>query len=509
MASRIGIVIPLVSLLLSACATAPPVAPIAAAPSVVAKPAPPPLPDWRDAVIYFVVLDRFADGDDANNVKVNVAAKGAFHGGDLEGLIGRLDDLHDLGVTAIWVTPVVKNIDGFVTGAGFPDWGYHGYWADDFNTLDPRIGTEAELKTLVDESHARGMRVLLDVVYNHAGYNSKYLKDPATKSWLRNNEVGDCGQDDITSCLAGLPDFKTELPEVRDYLLKAHIGLAKRVGLDGFRLDTVKHVTHDFWQEHRRRTRAELGNDFFLVGEVWGGDAGVLDPWFSGDEMDAGFDFGFQGSDLAWVQGRGRTIAFAKYLKSREKVRAGYHLSHYLSSHDTPGALYQLEGDKDLFRLAAIVQLTTSGIPTIYYGEEVARAGGDWPANRSDMPWGAMGIKPGAGVERDEAMRALYKTLLATRSAHKAFSRGTMTIVSTDGDLLVYQMADAASGDVAVVAVNRGAEAASAKFAAPAAWTSSVGDALTGDAIAITEGNVEVTVPPRGARIVVPKGAAK
>ena len=186
--SRAGILSLATALLLSACATAPPAAPTASnAPAVVFRPAPPPLTDWQDAVIYFVVLDRFADGDEANNVKVDVSAKGAFHGGDLKGLTGRLDDLRDLGVTAIWVTPVVKNIDGYVTGAGFPDWAYHGYWADDFYSLDPRFGTEAELRQLVDEAHARGIRVLLDVVYNHAGYNTRYLKDPATKGWLRNN----------------------------------------------------------------------------------------------------------------------------------------------------------------------------------------------------------------------------------------------------------------------------------------------------------------------------------
>ena len=138
--------------------------------------------------------------------------------------------------------------------------------------------------------------------------------------------------------------FRTEWPEVADYLMDAHLGLAARVGLDGFRLDTVKHVDHSFWQEHRRRTRDELGDGFFLVGEVWGGDAQSLDPWFSGDEMDAGFDFGFQGSVLAWVEGRGRTVAFDRYLKSRETVRDGHLLAHFLSSHDVPGALYQLQG---------------------------------------------------------------------------------------------------------------------------------------------------------------------
>ncbi len=186
--------------------------------------------------------------------------------------------------------------------------------------------------------------MLLDVVYNHAGYESHYLTDPKTKGWLRSSEHGDCGDDDVTSCVAGLPDFKTEQPEVAKYLLDAQLGWAKPLGVDGFRLDTVKHVAHDSGQEHRRRARAELGPGFFLLGEVWGGDPQVLDPWFERDELDAGFDFAFQGSALAFVEGRGRTVAFDRYLQSREKVRPGYLLAHFLSSHDVPGGLFQLDG---------------------------------------------------------------------------------------------------------------------------------------------------------------------
>ena len=455
---------------------------------------------WPDAVVYFVVLDRFADGDLTNDQNVDVSAKGTFHGGDLAGLTQQLDEIASLGATALWITPVVDNIDGFVTGAGFPDWAYHGYWADDFTRLDPRFGTEAELKTLVDEAHRRGIRVLLDVVYNHAGYNSKYLTDPKTKSWLRSNETSSCGNDDITSCVAGLPDFKTELPEVRDYLLDAHLGLAKRAGLDGFRLDTVKHVTHDFWQEHRRRTRAELSPDFFLLGEVWGGDAQSLDPWFAGDEMDAGFDFSFQGSALGWLQGRGRTIAFDKYLKSREKVRAGHLLSHFLSSHDVRGALDILEGDKDLFRLAAILEFTSAGLPMIYYGEEVGRPGGDWPDNRSDMPWGSRDVRPGAGKPRDEALRADYKKLLAIRAAHPALSRGVHTALSTNGDLLVYSMKS--ENDEVIVAINRGSEPAPVSIPAPERWdVGTVTDVWNEEGVSVSNGTLSAAVRPKGARI--------
>src|SRR5215813_4784718 len=261
---------------------------------------------WSSEIVYFVLVDRFADGDPANDRAVDRGAKGAFHGGDLKGLLAQLDEIASLGVTALWINPLVENIPGFVTGAGFPDWAYHGYWADDFTRLDARFGSPQDLRALVDACHARGIKVLLDVVYNHPGYGTHYLTDPKTRGWLRSTEHGGCGDDDLTSCLAGLPDFRTELPEVADFLIKAQIGWAKQSGIDGFRLDTVKHVDHPFWQEHRRRTRAELGKDFFLLGEVWGGDRESLDPWFVNDEMDAGFDFGFQGSALAWAQGRGR-----------------------------------------------------------------------------------------------------------------------------------------------------------------------------------------------------------
>lgn len=458
--------------------------------------------DWADAVLYFVVLDRFADGDPGNNAGVDRSAKGAFHGGDLKGLIARLDDIADLGATAIWITPVVKNIPGPVTGAGFPDWGYHGYWADDFLSLDPRFGTEQDLKSLVSEAHRRGIRVLLDVVYNHAGYESRPLSDPKTKDWFRREDRGTCGSDDLTSCVAGLPDFKTELPEVADYLLNAQIDWAAKTGLDGFRLDTVKHVDHPFWQEHRKRTRERLGKDFFLIGEVWGGDAQSLDPWFAGDEMDAGFDFSFQGSVVGFLEGRGRTAAFDHYLKSREKVRAGFLLSPYLSSHDVPGALSLVGGDVAKFRLAALLELTVSGLPMIYYGEEVARPGGDWPENRSDMPWGGRDILPGKGLARNEALRADYKKLIAIRRAHPALSRGAYESVSAAGDLLVFLRRDVAAKDVVVVAVNRGAVPATANLAVPPEWAGKVtGDALSGEPVSTGAGSIEMTVPPLGARI--------
>ena len=176
-------------------------------------------------------------------------------------------------------------------------------------------------------------------------------------------------------------------------------------------------------------------------------------------------------------------------------MRPGYLLAHFLSSHDVPGALHQLEGRQARFRLAAVLQLTTSGIPTIYYGEEVGRPGGDWPANRSDMPWGSRDVKPGAGKPRDEALRKFYQKLISIRRAHPALSRGTHEGLSTEGDLYVFLRHDAESGDAVMVAINRGQQPANGLVPWPEAWRATAAeDLLNGGRL---EGpTLELTVEP-------------
>ncbi|MEZ4389253.1 MAG: alpha-amylase family glycosyl hydrolase [Candidatus Krumholzibacteriia bacterium] len=491
--------------LLGACAAQPPVATAPAPPKAVAPAPTGPVPvvpqqSWDDAVLYFVILDRFADGDLANDQDV-ADGPGNFHGGDLTGLIDHLDEITGLGCTALWITPVVQQIPGYVSGGGFFDWAYHGYWADDFYAIDPRFGTEAQLKALVDAAHARGLKVLLDVVYNHCGYDSHYIRDKG-RAWLRFGSQ--CGDDDLTTCLSGLPDFKTDNPEVREYLLEAHLGLAERTGLDGFRLDTVKHVEHDFWRLHRERSRQRLGDDFYLIGEVWGGDNQVLDPWFEPDEMDAGFDFGFQGSSVGFVLGRGRPVAFDRYLDKREQVRPGHQVSHYLSSHDTDGAILTLGGDWELFRMCAALQMTARGIPCVFYGEEVGRRIGTWPENRTDMPWGDRDLGPGRGVARDEGLRGYYRQLIAIRRAHPSIWRGDRAGLVFGPDHFVFARHDPVSGDRILVAVNR-AEAAVDRRAARR-LAGGARDLLGGGTLAAPDGQLNLTIPRRSVLILAPDG---
>jgi alpha-amylase len=468
--------------------------------------------DWSDDVLYFVLVDRYADGDKANNFKVERTNPGGWHGGDLKGLTQHLDELSDLGVTALWINPVQKQMAqcpyaNAPAKMGIPEFkhcGFHGYWIDDFSTIDEHFGNIDDLKKLVDEAHKRNIKVLLDVVYNHAGYASSYdaRKTVDGQKWLRVGE-GNCEVDPIKCAVGGLPDFKTELPEVRDYLLDANITLAKQAGVDGFRLDTYKHVDTGFWLEHRKRTRTEVNPKFFLLAEYWGGTASSLDPFFERDEVDSGFDFSFKGSCEAFVNGRGRAVAYGSYLGSRHKVRKGYLLAHYLSSHDEPMALSNLEGDKDKFRICAAVQMTSIGLPVIYYGEEVARGGGEWPLNRNNMPWGERDIDPGKGMARDESMRNFYKSILQIRKLHPALRHGDYTMLSTPQDkMLSYARTDAASNDKVLILVNRETQETAANIRLPDAWGEKFAtDEMSGDKIMIAAGHIELVMAPKSVRI--------
>jgi alpha-amylase len=218
--------------------------------------------------------------------------------------------------------------------------------------------------------------------------------------------------------------------------------------------------------------------------------------------MDAGFDFSFQGSTIAWLQGRGRTVSFDRYLKGREKVRPGHLLCHFLSSHDVAGALSQLEGNRHLFSILAVMQMSVAGLPMVYYGEEVARAGGDWPDNRSDFPWGSRHIDPGRNLPRDESMRAFYKKMIGIRRAHPALSRGLHTPLSKDGDLLVFLRRDAASSDAVLVAVNRGEGTSVAEVDAPEEWRGRPPtELLSGGAAPRRSRRLRLELPPKTARL--------
>ena len=400
--------------------------------------------NWRNDVLYFVMLDRFADGDISNNDDVDLESALAFHGGDLKGLRDNLDEIRALGATAIWLTPITKQVGPITSELGL-FYGHHGYWADNFTEIDPRFGTEADLKDLVDRAHEMDMRIILDVVYNHVGYDSDWTR--TRPEWLRLDD--ECGGNAETLCLSGLPDIRTELPKVREYLFDAHIGLAERTGIDGFRLDTVKHISHDFWQEHQAAVRNRLGPEFLLLGEVWGADKYLAEPYFQRNELDAITDFGFRDRTLKFLTGVTTANRYSRYLSKRHTVPEGKLLAHFLSNHDMPMLLAMLRGDKEKLKVAATILLTTEGLPVITWGETVGRRGGIWPANRQDMPWGERDVQPGTGIERDTDLRAIFQQLIGLRRDYSAFSEEEISIVSANDRTFAFSR-----GSDFIVAVN-------------------------------------------------------
>ncbi len=389
---------------------------------------------WRDEVLYFVMLDRFANGDPANDQDVDRANPLAFQGGDLAGLTAQLPEIADLGATAIWITPLALQIDHPIDAEGRAFYPHHGYWAEDFTRIDPRFGTEAQLKTLVDRAHALGLKVVLDVVYNHVGYGAGWTR--SRPEWLRQGDQ--CGTDDVTRCLSGLPDIRTELPAVREALFDAQLGLAERTGLDGFRLDTVKHVSHDFWADHAARVRARLGPDFLLLGEVWDADKYLARPYLDSGEMDALFDFGFRDHTLKFLTGVENAARYGRYLNKRHALKRGF-LAPFLSNHDMPMMLAMLRGDTDRLLLGMALLFSVQGMPVLNWGEAVGRRGGPWPENRSVMPWGDRPIQPGAGLDRDDRLRRQVQALIRLRRDLPALRGPQLEVLSAQGGLLVYR----------------------------------------------------------------------
>lgn len=415
--------------------------------------------DISDEIIYFVMVDRFADGDTNNNFDVDLGNPLAFQGGDLVGLMAQLDEISSLGATMIWITPVALQISAPIVNDHGNFYPHHGYWAEDLGQVDPRYGTEADLKALVDGAHDRGMKVILDVVYNHLGYGMEH--DPTFAEWLRYGD--ECsGSDPIISCLAGLPDFRTELPEVREYLFETQLGLAERVGLDGFRLDTVRHVTHGFWQEHRDLVDARLGEDFVLLGEVWDADRFVARKYFPNDEMDGLFDFSFRDRVIKLVSGVYDAAKFGRYLDKRHDVEAGYSLAPFLSNHDMPMLLSMFGGDTRALAMATTIMLTIEGPPVIPYGEEIGRQGGIWPDNREVMAWGERDILPGTGMARDEILRDVFVDLIALRKQFSDLRGDDFEVVYSDDDALAYMR-----GKDVLVVINRHKTESSVQFDMP------------------------------------------
>lgn len=544
---------------------------------------------------YFVLPDRFANGNRGNDrgglsgdrlaTGLDPADKGFYHGGDLAGVIDRMDYIQGMGTTAIWLAPVFKNRP--VQGSGNDiSAGYHGYWITDFTQVDPHFGTNDELKRLVRLAHQRGMKVYLDIIANHTADVIQYAEnrydyiDKATSPYEdsrgrpfedRNYASGDNGFPKVSTTsfpyapvfpsvsdakvkvpawlndptmyhnrgnstfvgenseygdFFGLDDLWTERPEVVRGLTDIYAYWIAAAGIDGYRLDTVKHVNLDFWPQFSAgidKAAARAGKpDFFMFGEVYSADQEVQSTYVRRGGLPATLDFSFQEAAKGFVAGNGSAKALADVyakddLYTARDTNAG-RLPTFLGNHDMGriGSFIQAAGGDDALRrdqLAHELMFLTRGQPVVYSGDEqgFTGPGGDKDA-RQDLfasktadylDDDLIGTDRTHAVDNYNTAHPLYRTIAqlgALRKAHSALRGGVqVTRAAADGPgVFAASRIDPAKRVEYVVATN---SAATAQTVTIDTWSAGAFQGIYGTSgpIGTAGGKLTITVPPLSA----------
>lgn len=354
--------------------------------------------EWQPRVIYLVMPDRFENGDRSND-RLGYAHcfdpthPTKFHGGDWVGLRQRIEYLQELGVTAVWSTPATRQVDEINDSCG-----YHGYWADltlpDDGALEPKLGTEVDLQTLIQELQRADIKFILDQVVNHAGYEARLTQQ--RPQWF-NPAMPACealGNAEVFCPLAGLPDFDFRNPEVVEYVTRHSLSWLQRFPIDGIRMDTFKHVPASYFRNVWIPLVTQAQPDLFTVGELLdtqslGRIRTVVDTGF-----DSAFNFPLQSALVRAYAQAGSVDAIATVVDdtwSQFGDRA-LMLTNLVDNHDMPRFVNQpgVGVPEDEIRrryyLALGTLFTLPGIPQLYYGNEIGLYGGADPDNRRDMP---------------------------------------------------------------------------------------------------------------------------
>ena len=405
---------------------------------------------FDESRIYFTVTDRFFNGDknndDPHGNNYDKKNPYTYHGGDLKGLTDKIPYLKELGINTIWITPIVENTDfNQMFSQGKTQYSYHGYWAKDFEKLDPHLGTMDDLKTLIDTAHDSGIKIMVDVVLNHAGYGMKNKDNSGANNSPTEEDIAkfkgmfreNPGNDFITQESAGLPDFKTEDPEVREKLIEWQTGWIERSKtekgntIDYFRVDTVKHVDNTTWKAFKNKL-TEINPSFKTIGEYFGADINNDGGQLQNGQMDALLDFGYKGKARDFVNGN--IEGTSAYLDDRaSKISNTNLMGQFLSSHDEDGFLKTVGDDLGKQMLAASLQITDKGIPVIYYGEELGMSGwngfeqGD--QNRYDMDFERL------NDPKYKKVHDHYEKLLNIRKEYsKIFSKGNRKTIAGNNE---------------------------------------------------------------------------
>ncbi len=400
-------------------------------------------PDWaKGAVIYQIFPDRFSNGDSTNDPRsgewdvygnlsvvrswtelpVNPPTGSDFFGGDLQGIIDKLDYLANLGIQAIYLNPLHESVSN------------HKYDASDFQQIDDNFGTIELFKKLVEEAKRRGIYIIIDGVFNHTGSNFwafqdivKNGKNSAYKDWYNIysypvNPVE--GNYDSWNGYSSLPVLNYDSREVRDYILQV-VRFWLNLGVKGIRLDAPTEVPHDFWQELRQVVKG-IDPEVLLIGEIWQ-DAS---PWVNGKEFDSNMNYLYRTSLYNFFIKRSRSVSgFAKDLGidlTRYPEPALHVMYNHFGSHDVERVKTLARGNTELLKPLIIFQLTYMGAPAIYYGDEIGMEGGDDPDCRRPMIWDPL--------RQDLELRETYESLIRIRGSSLALRQGSFTPVFIDDE---------------------------------------------------------------------------
>lgn len=492
---------------------------------------------WKDEVLYFVFVDRFLDGNPANNGSATPGVPKAadYQGGDWQGVINKIKEGYfgKLGVTALWLTVPVDNTEVSGVGSDGKNYSaYHGYWPENFDQVEEHFGDMAKLKELVTEAHTAKLKVLFDYAANHAHDTAPIYQMHKNDGWFWPNDNGSGG-----NCVCGegcswdpptaekcwftpyLPDFNYENAAARKFSVDNAIWWFQQTNIDGFRLDALKHMSMSWLTELRSRVTAEIepslnGAHFYMVGETYTGDKGLIKKYVNPTTMlDGQFDFPLRADLCSMVLMRQGTM---QQLEQSMNANDGYYgngvMSTFLGNHDLPRIIHLAEdtpvwgspwdggkdknwqnqpglpGSQNAFERVAngfTVLMTTQGIPLIYYGDEVGLPGAGDPDNRRFMQW--------AGYSAGQLLlRGHIEKLGQIRKDHAALRRGTRTGLWASMHTMAYKMSvTTPTADTVYVAINRGDSQDSVGNLPNGTYT----DLLTGQSITVNGGNL--SVPPR------------
>lgn len=456
------------------------------------------VPEWaKKAIFYQIMPERFANGDPSNDPENTEVWGGVpkidnFFGGDLKGVLDHLDDLVALGINAIYFTPL------FVSPSN------HKYDTVDYKQVDPHFGDNALLKQVVEACHDKGIRVVLDAVFNHCGEQFAPFQDVIKNGesskyadWFHIHSFPVQVKDgvptyDTFGFYGNMPKFNTANPEVKEYLLGVAEYWIREIKLDGWRLDVANEVDHHFWREFRQVVK-KANPEAYIIGEVWSDSLN----WLLGDQFDSVMNYPFADQVMEFFNGGMDGYDFSNEMGSlimRYPQQTNEVVFNMLCSHDTPRLLTRVGNDKRKLKLCVVFLFTYYGTPCIFYGDEIGLNGGGDPDCRKCMEWDPK--------KQDRELYDFYRMMIDLRKRHPALRRGRFRFLQAakNDPCIVYERIDEQM-HFTIWMNNTGKQRILSHPMETEDWF----DALTGDGVKPKNGTMEIGLDPYGFRILCRK----